>query len=123
MYNAENYLWGWIAYTSSVMCLLWVAMYLLRNIRFYYFPTALIVGGGNFLFDSVTAYTDNPYLAPAFFVSLYEGLIANGDVGFQRGAAPILAFTVFGFIGYGLIRLLLCVINQHLRTRLRSLDL
>ena len=107
MYNAENYLWGWIAYTSSVMCLLRVAWYLLRNIRFTTFRQLLLLVAATFFLTPVTAYTDNPYLAPAFFVSFYEGLIANGDVGFQRGAAPILAFTVFGLIGYGLIRLLL----------------
>jgi len=107
MYNAENYLWGWIAYTSGVMCLLWVAWYLLRNIRFTTFRQLLLLVAATFFLTPVTAYTDNPYLAPAFFVSLYEGLIANGDIGFQRGAAPILAFTAFGVIGYGLIRLLL----------------
>ena len=107
MYNAENYLWGWIAYTSGVMCLLWVAWCLMRNIRFTTFRQLLLLVAATFFLTPVTAYTDNPYLAPAFFVSLYEGLIANGDVGFQRGAAPILAFTVFGLIGYGLIRLLL----------------
>jgi hypothetical protein len=74
---------------------------------FYSFRQLLLLVAATFFLTPVTAYTDNPYLAPAFFVSLYEGLIANGDVGFQRGAAPILAFTVFGLIGYGLIRLLL----------------
>jgi hypothetical protein len=107
MYNAENYFWGWIAYTSGVMCLVWVAWYLLRNIRFATFRQLLLLVVAIFFLTPVTAYTDNAYLAPAFFVSLYEGLIANGDVGFQRGAAPILAFTVFGLIVYGLIKLLL----------------
>ena len=107
MYNTENYLWGWIAYASGVMCLLSVGWYLLRNIRFTTLRQILLMVVAIFFLTPVTAYTDNAYLAPAFFVSLYEGLISNGDSGFQRGAAPILAFTVFGLIGYGLIRLIL----------------
>jgi len=107
MYNTENYLWGWIVYTSGVMCLLWVAWYLLRNIRFTSLRQILLMVAAIFFLTPVTAYTDNAYLAPAFFVSLYEGLISNGDPGFQRGTAPILAFTLFGLIGYGLIRLVL----------------
>ena len=107
MYNTENYLWGWIAYTSGVICLLWVAWYLLRNIRFSTLRQLLLMLLAIFFLTPVTAYTDNAHLAPAFFVSLYEGLMSNGDPGFQRGAAPILAFTMFGLIGYGSIKLIL----------------
>jgi hypothetical protein len=107
MYSTENYLWGWVAYTSGVICLLWVAWYLLRNIRFSTLRQLLLLVSAIFFLTPVTAYTDNAYLAPAFFVSLYEGLMSNGDPGFQRGAAPILAFTMFGLIGYDSVRLIL----------------
>ena len=56
----------------------------------------------------MTAYPDNPHLAPAFFVSLYEGLMIRGsDTGFQRGLAPILAVGFFATFFYIIIRLLL----------------
>jgi hypothetical protein len=46
-------------------------------------------------------------------VSLYEGLLATGDdVSFQRGLAPILAFSFFAFIFYGLIRLIIYRFNK-----------
>jgi hypothetical protein len=55
-------------------------------------------------FTPVTAYPDNPYLAPAFFVSLYEGiLLSHKDMGFQRGLAPILAVSFISIIFYSLI--------------------
>jgi uncharacterized protein (DUF2062 family) len=47
-------------------------------------------------------------------VSLYEGFLATGDdVGFQRGLAPILAFSFFAFIFYGLIRLIISRFNKN----------
>mgnify|MGYP006001429767 CR=1 FL=1 len=60
-----------------------------------------------FLLTPVAAYTDDPRLAPAFFVSFYEGFVSNPDTGFQRGAAPIVALMVFSLVGYLLLRLLM----------------
>ena len=50
------------------------------------------------MIGKVAAYTDDPRLAPAFFVSFYEGFVSNPDTGFQRGAAPIVALMVFGLV-------------------------
>jgi hypothetical protein len=108
MYSAENYLWGWVAYGVGVACLLFVLWFWMRKLRFttirHLFLLLVIV----FLLTPVTAYRDDPHLAPAFFVSLYEGFLASGgNVGFQRGLAPILALSFFAFIFYGLIRLMI----------------
>jgi hypothetical protein len=55
-------------------------------------------------FTPVTAYPDSPYLAPAFFVSLYEGvLLKNQGMGFQRGLVPILAIGSISVVLYGLL--------------------
>jgi hypothetical protein len=59
-------------------------------------------------FTPVTAHPDVTYLAPAFFVSLYEGLLSSEyEVGFQRGLAPILAISFFVTVVYILLRILL----------------
>jgi hypothetical protein len=55
----------------------------------------------------VTAYTDDPHLAPAFFVSLFEGLVVKPSLGFQRGAAPIAAMMTAVMLLYVLLRLLI----------------
>jgi hypothetical protein len=66
-----------------------------------------------FLLTPVTAYRDDPHLAPAFFVSLYEGLLSSGDnVSFQRGLAPILALSFFVIVFYGLARFILSRFNK-----------
>ena len=108
MYSAENYLWGWIAYGTGVTCLLFVLWYWMRNLRFTTIRHLVLLFASVFLLTPVTAYRDDPHLAPAFFVSLYEGLLATGDnLGFQRGLAPILAFCFLAVIFYMLARFLI----------------
>jgi len=108
MYSAENYLWGWIAYGTGVTCLLFVLWYWMRNLRFTTIRHLVLLFASVFLLTPVTAYRDDPHLAPAFFVSLYEGLLATGDnLGFQRGLAPILAFCFLAVIFYILARFLI----------------
>ncbi|MDG2502023.1 MAG: hypothetical protein P8M77_06495 [Porticoccaceae bacterium] len=107
MYSAENYLWGWVAYGVGVACLLFVLWFWMRKLRFTSIRHLFLLLATVFLLTPVTAYRDDPHLAPAFFVSLYEGLLVSGDnVGFQRGLAPILALCFFAVIFYGLIRLI-----------------
>ena len=107
MYSAENYLWGWVAYGVGVACLLFVLWFWMRKLRFTSIRHLFLLLATVFLLTPVIAYRDDPHLAPAFFVSLYEGLLASGDnVGFQRGLAPILALCFFAVIFYGLIRLI-----------------
>ena len=108
MYSAENYLWGWIAYGTGVTCLLFVLWYWMRNLRFTTIRHLVLLFANVCLLTPVTAYRDDPHLAPAFFVSLYEGLLASGDnLGFQRGLAPILAFCFLAVIFYVLARFLI----------------
>jgi len=60
-----------------------------------------------FLFTPVTAYQDDAHLAPAFFVSVYEGVLLSGaNDGFQRGLAPIIAVLIFALLIYAVGRLL-----------------
>ena len=108
MYTAENYMWGWIFYSTGVICLLGVFCLLIRKITMSWIKHLLFLLLLVLFLTPVTSYPDNPFLAPAFFVSLYEGLIAQGgDLGFQRGLAPILAVGFFVTFFYVIIRLLL----------------
>lgn len=107
MYSAEDYLQGWIAYSVGGLLLLFFFWYLLRNLRFAVVRQILVLIAAVFLFTPVTAYRDDAHLAPAFFVSLYEGLLLSGaNDGFQRGLAPIIAVLVFALLIYGIGRFL-----------------
>jgi hypothetical protein len=108
MYSAENYLWGWIAYSSGALCLLVCLWLLVRKISYASVRHIIFLLAAVVLFTPVNAYRDDPHLAPAFFVSLYEGVLARGgDMGFQRGLAPILAFAFFTLVFYLIGRLVL----------------
>ena len=107
MYTAEDYLQGWIAYSIGGLFLLVFLWYVLRNLRYAAVRHILILTSAAFLFTPVTAYRDDAHLAPAFFVSLYEGVLLSGaNEGFQRGLAPIIAVLVFALLIYGAGRLL-----------------
>lgn len=108
MYSAENYLWGWIAYSAGALCLLLCLWLLVRKISVVAIRHIILMLALIAFFTPVTAYRDDPHLAPAFFVSLYEGLLASGsDMGFQRGLAPILAVAAIGLLFYSIVRLLI----------------
>ncbi len=107
MYSAEDYLQGWIAYSVGALFLLFFLWYLLRNLRFAAVRHILMLIAAVFLFTPVTAYRDDAHLAPAFFVSLYEGVLLSGaNDGFQRGLAPIIAVLVFALLIYAVGRVL-----------------
>ena len=108
MYTAENYMWGWIVYSTGVLCLLSLFWLLIKKITIDWLKYLLLLLFLVVFFTPVTAYPDNPHLAPAFFVSLYEGFLVRApDAGFQRGLAPILAVGFFATFFYIIIRLLL----------------
>lgn len=108
MYSAENYLWGWVAYSAGALCLLFCLWLLVRKIGIAAIRHIILLLATVALFTPVTAYRDDPHLAPAFFVSLYEGLLASGDdMGFQRGLAPIMAIGVISTMFYLISRLII----------------
>ena len=107
MYSAEDYFWGWIVYIFGAVCLTYVVWYILRNVRIVYIRHTLIILIAALLFTPVSAYNDDQRLAPAFFVSIYEGFVIDADSGFQRGAAPILALMVFSLFGYFVLRVII----------------
>ncbi|MGX4675873.1 hypothetical protein ACWCIB_03290 [SAR92 clade bacterium H246] len=113
MYSAENYLWGWVAYSAGALCLLFCLWLLVRKIGIAAIRHIILLLAIVALFTPVTAYRDDPHLAPAFFVSLYEGLLASGDdMGFQRGLAPIMAIGVISILFYLISRLIISRIRK-----------
>lgn len=105
MFSAEDYFFGWLAYSVGGLCLLFCLYYLLRRLRYASVRHVLLLIAAAFLFTPVTAYRDDAHLAPAFFVSLYEGVLLKGaDDGFQRGLAPIIAVLVFALLVYAVLR-------------------
>jgi uncharacterized membrane protein YccC len=104
MYSVESYLWGWAAYSVGVLCLLGLFWLLIKKIASQWIRHLLLILFLVAFFTPVTAYPDTPYLAPAFFVSFYEGIfLSHKEMGFQRGLAPILAVGFIAIILYSLV--------------------
>ncbi|MGB0450374.1 MAG: hypothetical protein ACPGF6_07250 [Porticoccaceae bacterium] len=113
MFSAEDYLQGWIAYCVGASCLLLFLWLVLRNSAWITVRHILLLLAASILLTPVTAYRDDSHLAPAFFVSLYEGVMVSGaDAGFQRGLAPIIAVAIFAILLYLLLRVLWRVISR-----------
>lgn len=107
MYTTENYLWGWVVYAVGALFLMFVLWVTLRRFPWAAFRHVLLIITSAFLFTPITAYQDDKHLAPAFFVSLYEGVFLGGDTSFQRGLAPILAVVVGLLVLYTLLRIMI----------------
>lgn len=89
MYTPENYLWGMVGY--YVGCLL-VLLYLWRFRKLIpgrHFRGLCLLFIATVILVPITAYTDGYYLAPAWFVSLFEGLTEATEQGYMRGVKPI----------------------------------
>ncbi|TNE76275.1 MAG: hypothetical protein EP334_08795 [Gammaproteobacteria bacterium] len=90
MYSDENYLWGIIGYylgCALVLLFLWRFRELLPG---RHFRNHLILLIAAVILVPIKAYPDMNYLAPAWFVSLFEGLTGTTEMGFLRGAQPII---------------------------------
>jgi len=121
MYSAENYLWGWVAYSTGALCLLFCLWLLVRKIGIAAIRHSIMLLVTVIFFTPVTAYRDDPHLAPAFFVSLYEGLLARGDdLGFQRGLAPIMALGFFALLFYMLLRIIIWRVKKRRASAARN---
>jgi len=114
MFSAEDYLQGWLFYSTGACCLLLVLWLALRKSSWTTVRHLIMLLSAAVLLTPVTAYRDDSHLAPAFFVSLYEGLLLKGaDAGFQRGLAPMIAIAFFALVGYLLIRLVWSLILKR----------
>ena len=100
MYTAENYLWGLAGYyLGSLLVLLYLWRY--RKVipgRHFRGPFILLVAC--VLLVPVTAYINEPYLAPAWFVSLFEGLTEATEQGYMRAAQPIVVVYIGAVVFY-----------------------
>jgi hypothetical protein len=114
MFSAEDYLQGWIVYSIGASCLLLFVWLVLRKSAWTTVRHLTMLLSAAILLTPVTAYRDDSHLAPAFFVSLYEGVMLRGaEAGFQRGLAPIIAVAFFTIIFYLLVRLVSSIILKR----------
>lgn len=93
MYSMENYQWGLLGYLIGVVLVLWYLIRLIKRIPFRGIRHTLIILFTVFLLTPMLAYPDQYFVAPAFVVMFFEGVLGTGEGDWQRGFTPILFMT------------------------------
>ncbi len=106
MYSGENYLWGIVGYYLGCILLLMFLVRFKDLLPGRHFRNHLILFIAAVILVPIKAYPDMNYLAPAWFVSLFEGLTGPDDMGFLRGAQPIITCYLVASACYILAMLL-----------------
>lgn len=89
MYSAENHLWGWVGYGLGVTLLLLAIWGLSRGLRWAWLRHGLLLVLAAVLLTPMQPYSDSSFLAPALFVSAFEGMSQISEPGFSRGLPAI----------------------------------
>ena len=100
MYTAENYLWGLVAYYLGAVLVLFCCWYFRRWIGWRPVRHLLLVLISVVLLLPFNAYPDMDYLAPAWFISLFEGITKSTDEGYLRAGVPLIVACLVGIICY-----------------------
>lgn len=90
LYTAENYHWGLVGYyLGSVLLIMFTYRFRtilpgrhFRNLVALFITVVILV--------PIRAYSDSDFLAPAWFVSIFEGLTVETEQAYLRGLRPIL---------------------------------
>jgi hypothetical protein len=90
MYSAENYLWGMVAYYLGAALLMLCCWRFTRWIGWQWLRYGLLLLMAVLLLMPFTAYPDMDFFAPAWFVSLFEGLTKATEQGALRAGVPLL---------------------------------
>lgn len=100
MYSAENYLWGMVAYYFGAALVLFCCWRFTRWIGWQWLRFGLLVLMAVLLLMPFTAYPDMDFFAPAWFVSLFEGLTKATEQGALRAGVPLLVAEIVALVVY-----------------------
>tara|TARA_R110001592_G_scaffold363359_1_gene685138 strand:- start:52 stop:429 length:378 start_codon:yes stop_codon:yes gene_type:complete len=100
MYSAENYYWGLIGYyLGSVILILFICRFR-KIVPGRHFRNLLVLFIAAVILVPIYAYPDSSFLAPAWFVSIFESMTAEVEQAYMRGVKPILICYVVAVCFY-----------------------
>lgn len=100
MYTEENYFWGLVVYYVGAFLILFSLWFVRKILPGRHFRNTLLLMMASILLVPIKAYPDMHYFAPAWFVSLFEGITKVQPLGYVRGLQPILAVFLFSVVIY-----------------------
>ena len=117
MYSAENYFWGWVAYSIGAFCLLMCLWFFIRGrLRNGIIKQSILLVFAVVLMTPVAVESNKPdaHLAPALAVGFFDALTQpDEENGFQRSFAPVLALTVLTLFMFITVRMVLAKIGKR----------
>lgn len=90
MYTQSEYFYGWLFYLLGVCMMMGCWWYLTSGIRIGMIRNLLRVLGTLFFLVPWYASSEMDYLAPAWLIAAFEGIV-GGDSSFWRAGAPLLS--------------------------------
>ena len=116
MYSAENYFWGWVAYSMGAACLLACLWFLIRGRLSGMIKQSILLIFAVVLMTPVAVESNKPdaHLAPALAVGFFD-VLTQPDVenDFQRSFAPVLALTVLTLFMFITVRMVLAKMGKR----------
>lgn len=90
MYSAENYHWGLVGYYLGSVLLIMYAYRFRKILPGRHFRNLLVLLIAVVILVPIKAYIDSDFLAPAWFISIFEGLTEEPEQDYLRGLQPIM---------------------------------
>jgi hypothetical protein len=108
MYSAENYHWGLVGYYLGCLMLMLFVCRFRKIVPGRHFRNLLLLFIAAVILVPIYAYPDSSYFAPAWFVSIFEGITVEADKAYMRGVQPILVcyfaavcfYIIWAILGY-----------------------
>ena len=100
MYTAENYHWGLVGYYLGSVLLIMFAYRFRKILPGRHFRNLLVLLIAVVILVPIKAYMDSDFLAPAWFVSIFEGLTEEGEKAYLRGLQPIIVCYLAAVVAY-----------------------
>jgi hypothetical protein len=100
MYTAENYYWGLVGYYLGCAMLMLFVCRFRKIVPGRHFRNILVLFVAAVILVPIYAYQDNSFLAPAWFVGIFEGITAEVEQAYMRGIKPILICYVVAVCFY-----------------------
>jgi len=100
MYSAENYHWGLVGYYLGSALLIMYAYRFRKIVPGRHFRNLLVLLIAVFILVPIKAYMDSDFLAPAWFVSIFEGLTEETEQAYLRGLQLIIVCYLVSVVLY-----------------------
>jgi hypothetical protein len=100
MYSAENYHWGLVGYYLGSVLLIMYAYRFRKILPGRHFRNLLVLLIAVVILVPIKAYIDSDFLAPAWFVSIFEGLTEESEQAYLRGLQPIMVCYLVAVVIY-----------------------